>query len=80
MITKNAAGEDVYKRRVVTHQRVKKTREEEYWESRRRALSEHANKKTERQVVETEKKVEVYTNMFSNFAVNYSKTIELLVE
>ena len=42
MIVRNAAGKDVYKRRVLTKERVKKERPEGYQQEKEKAIEERA--------------------------------------
>ena len=80
MLKQNDAGKEVVKRRVVVTTRVEKERTGEYLEKKERALSAR-DKRIEPVVAEKKAKdVRVYRNMFSNFAENYSKTLERIIK
>ena len=80
MIKKDALGNDVYKRRTVIKNRVKKERSDSYFEKRKRALSARAAKIPDDVREAEERRQEKLKNMFSNFAANYEKTLKKLVD
>ena len=71
MIVRNAEGKDVYKRRVVNKERVKKERPEGYHEEKEKALSERALRLSIAEYDTKEARHSTYENIFTKFANNY---------
>ncbi len=80
MVKKDVSGNDVYKRRTVVKNRVKKERSDSYFEKRKRALSARAKRIPDDVRELEEKQHNKFKNMFSDFASNYEKTLKKLVE
>ena len=80
MIVKNEDGKEVYKRRVMNKERVRKSRPEGYYEEKQRALSARAKRLNSDQLEAKEKREKQYKNMFSNFAINYSSKLDSIVK
>ena len=77
MIVTNAEGKEVYKRRVIQKERVRKERPEGYYEEKQRALEERAVRNSQMGIIAgeveaKEQRVKQYKNIFANFAANYA--------
>ena len=58
IVMRNDAGKDVYKRRLQVSKRVKKERDEEYFENKRRALSAREKRRSDKALEADDKRVE----------------------
>ena len=76
VIRKNPAGEDIYKRRVITKKRTIKERSEGYEEKRERIVSARAKNRNDK----IEANIKKYENIYSRFASNYHGTLDTLIE